>query len=64
MKREICALLLLAMLAALSVWNIRGADRPVGEIQEHLELSEKIHTYSFPARIDAFIKSLVYPSPP
>ena len=41
MKREICALLLLAVLAALSIWNIRGADRLVGEIQEHLDLSEK-----------------------
>ena len=41
MKREICALLLLAVLAALSIWNIRGADRLIGEIQEHLDLSEK-----------------------
>jgi len=41
MKREICALLLLAALAAASVWNIRRADALTDEIREHLELSEK-----------------------
>ena len=41
MKREICAILLLAVLIALSAWNIRAADRLIGEIQEHLDLSEK-----------------------
>ena len=41
MKREICALLLLAALAAVSVWNIRRADALTDEIREHLELSEK-----------------------
>ena len=41
MKREICALMLLAALAAASVWNIRRADALTDEIREHLELSEK-----------------------
>ena len=41
MKREICAALLLAVLIAASVWNIHRADALIGEIREHLELSEK-----------------------
>ena len=41
MKRETCALLLLAVLVAASVWNIRRTDRLIGEIEEHVALSEK-----------------------
>ena len=41
MKREICALLLLAALAAASYWNIHRADTLTAEIKDHLELSEK-----------------------
>ena len=41
MKREIVAVVLLAVLAAASVWNIRRADRLIGEIEQHLTLSEK-----------------------
>jgi hypothetical protein len=41
MKREICALLLLAALAAASYWNIHRADTLTAEIKEHLEFSEK-----------------------
>lgn len=41
MKREICALLLLAALIAASVWNIHRADGLIEDIQEHLALSEK-----------------------
>jgi len=41
MKREICAVLLLAALASGSVWNIRRVDALTDEIREHLELSEK-----------------------
>ena len=41
MKREISALLLLAVLAAVSVWNIHRTDTLTGDIKEHLELSEK-----------------------
>ena len=41
MKREISALLLLAVLAAASVWNIHRADALIGEVKEHVELSEK-----------------------
>ena len=41
MKREICALLLLGLLVAASMWNIHRADALVGEIKEHVALSEK-----------------------
>lgn len=41
MKREICAVLLLAALAAASYWNIHRADTLTTDIREHLELSEK-----------------------
>ena len=41
MKREICAVLLLAALAAASYWNIHRADTLTTEIKDHLELSEK-----------------------
>lgn len=41
MRREICALLLLAALVGASVWNIRKTDRLIGEIEEHVALSEK-----------------------
>ena len=41
MKREICAALLLAVLLAASVWNIHRSDALIGEIRQHLELSEK-----------------------
>ncbi len=41
MKKEIGALLLLAVLAAVSVWNIHRADELTGDIKEHLALSEK-----------------------
>ena len=41
MKREICALLLLAALIAGSLWNIRKAERLTDEIEEHLALSEQ-----------------------
>ena len=41
MKREIFAVVLLVALAAASVWNIRREDRLIGEIEEHLALSEK-----------------------
>ena len=41
MKRELCALGLLAALIAVSFWNIRKADSLTGEIGEHLSLSEK-----------------------
>lgn len=41
MKREIGALLLLGLLAAASVWNIRRADSLTEEIREHVTLSEK-----------------------
>ena len=41
MKRELCALGLLAALVAVSIWNIREADSLTGEIGEHLSLSEK-----------------------
>jgi len=41
MKREIFAALLLIALIAASVWNIRRADSLIGEIEEHLALSEK-----------------------
>ena len=41
MKREICAVLLLTALAAVSYWNIHRADTLTSEIKDHLELSEK-----------------------
>lgn len=41
MKREICALVLLAVLVAVSAWDIRRADTLIGEIKEHVALSEK-----------------------
>ena len=41
MKREIFALLLLASLAALSVWNTHRVDAVTAEVEEHLRLSEK-----------------------
>lgn len=41
MKREICALLLLAALAGLSVWNTHRVDALTSEVEEHLRLSEK-----------------------
>jgi len=41
MKREIGAALLLLALIAASVWNIHRADSLIGEIEEHLKLSEK-----------------------
>ena len=41
MKREICALLLLAALIAVSAWDIRRADALIDEIKEHVALSEK-----------------------
>jgi len=41
MKREICAVLLLAALASASCWNIHRADTLTAEIKDHLELSEK-----------------------
>ena len=41
MKREICALLLLAVLVAASVWNIHRADALIDEVKEHVALSEK-----------------------
>ena len=41
MKREIGALLLLGLLAAASVWSIRRADTLIGEVKEHVGLSEK-----------------------
>ena len=41
MKRELFALLLLAALAALSVWNMQRVDALTDEVEEHLRLSEK-----------------------
>ena len=41
MKREICAVLLLAILIGGSIWNIRRAESLTAEIKEHLALSEK-----------------------
>ena len=41
MKREIGALLLLGLLAAASVWSIHRADTLIGEVKEHVGLSEK-----------------------
>lgn len=41
MKKEIGALLLLAALAAGSVWSIRKTDTLTGDVKAHLELSEK-----------------------
>lgn len=41
MKREICALFLLAVLIAASVWNIHRADALIDEVKEHVALSEK-----------------------
>ncbi len=41
MKREICAVVLLAALVSVSFWNIRRANNLTGEIKEHLNLSEK-----------------------
>ena len=41
MKREIGALLLLGLLVSASVWSIHRADGLIGEIREHVALSEK-----------------------
>ena len=41
MKREFFALLLLAALAGLSVWNTRRVDAVTDEVVAHLRLSEK-----------------------
>ena len=41
MKREICAALLLAALVGASLWNIRRAEALIGEVETHLDLSEK-----------------------
>ena len=41
MKREIGAMLLLFLLAAVAVWNIHRTDALTAELEEHLELSEK-----------------------
>ena len=41
MKREIGALALLGLLIFASLWNIRRADGLIGEIKEHVALSEK-----------------------
>ena len=41
MKREMCAVLLLAALVGVSLWNIRKADALIKDIEEHLDLSEK-----------------------
>ena len=41
MKREIGALLLLAVLFGVSLWSIRRTDRLTDEVEKHLELSEK-----------------------
>ena len=41
MKREICALLLLAALIAASVWNIRRVETLISDVEEHVALSEK-----------------------
>ena len=41
MKRELGALALLGLLIFASLWNIRRADGLIGEIKEHVALSEK-----------------------
>ncbi len=57
MKREICALLLLAALAALSVWNTHRVDTVTDEVEQHLRLSEKAVMAGDPVYAEAELRA-------